>query len=243
MNALLSLEGVTVRYAPELRNALTVLSSVDLQIGPRETVGVLGLERSGKSTLLRVLAGALPPDAGVVRCEGRDLYAVPERERAELVRSTIGFADPASLAASGRYERVVDLVALGLLSGGRSMREAEIAARRALSAAGASSCAEHHPVELTRAERVRVAVARALARQPRVLLVDEPAALPQPEEVDAITRLLRRLARERQIALVVASQDPAVVRGADRVVHVTDGALRTTTRPGVVVQLRPASGA
>jgi predicted ABC-type transport system involved in lysophospholipase L1 biosynthesis ATPase subunit len=230
---LLALEQVTVRRPPpELRSEGPVLRAVDLAIGPREIVGVIGLgERSGKSTLLRVLAGLHPPDEGRVLLEGRSLYEMGARERAEVLRSTIGFADPNALLPS-RCERVVELVALALLGGGLSMQAATSRARRALSEAGVTACGEMSPVELTRAERVRVAIARAIARDPKVLLVDEPAALPDPDEISAVIGLLREIARRRGIALVIASQDPAALRRVDRAVHVTAGALKTSDRRG-----------
>lgn len=240
---LLSLEQVTVRQRPELRSEVVVLRAVDLAIGPRETVGVIGLgERSGKSTLLRVLAGLHPPDEGRVLLEGRSLYELGARERAELLRSTIGFADPDSLTPS-RCDRVVELVALALMGSRLSMQSAMVRARRALNEAGVSACGEMRPAELTRAERVRVSIARAIARDPKVLLVDEPAALPDPDEITAVVGLLREIARRRGIALVIASQDPVALRGVDRAVHVSAGVLRTSSRRGgQVVPFPQASG-
>lgn len=232
---LISLENVTVRHAREQRREVTVLRSVSFDIAPCESIGVIGMERSGKSTLLRVLAGRLLPDEGIVRFEGRSVAAMSDGERAAMLRTAIGLADP-SAVISTRCERVVDHVALGLLSSNVSVREGSILARKALASVGAGECADLMPRELTRGERTRVAIARALVRDPKILLVDEPAATPSPGEIESITRLVRTIARERKIALVMASQDPLALRGADRVVHVTDGTLRTSDRPGTVIE-------
>lgn len=237
MTPLLSLERVTKRYARDQRREVVVLRSVDLEIAARESVGVIGMERAGKSTLLRILAGAVPPDEGVVRFEGRSLNAMTDGERAAVVRSSIALADPVAVIST-RCERVVDHVALGLLSRGLSIRQAGVLARHALGRVGAGECADLFPRELTRGEQTRVAIARALVRDPQVLLVDEPAAMPRPDEIEEITRMVREIVRERGIALVMASQDPLALRGADRVVHVTDGELRTSERRGTVVELR-----
>lgn len=234
MTPLLALENVTKRYARDQRQEVVVLANAFMEIAPRESIGVIGMERSGKSTLLRVLAGALPPDDGAVLFEGRSMAAMSDGERSAIVRSSIGFADPTAIVTT-RCERVVEHVALGLLSAGASLREASVLARRALARVGAGDCADLFPRELSRGEQTRVAIARALVRDPKVLLVDEPAATPRPDEIEEITRLVREIAREREIALVMASSDPLALRGADRIIHVTDGELRTSEKRGTVV--------
>lgn len=236
MTALVSLEGVTVVHARDQRGESLILRDVDLTVRAGERIGVLGTtERSGKSALLRVLAGALAPDAGRVIFDGMSLYEVSDTRRAALLREHIGFADPATLELT-RCDRIVELVAMALMSGRVSMRSAEIRARQALVHARAGACAEMHPSELTRGERVRVAIARAIVRDPKILLVDEPAALPDPGDVDAIMRLLHATARERGIALVVASRDAFVLRGRwDTIVHVSGGDVATSDRAGELV--------
>ena len=245
MTALVALDGVTVRYAPRQRIETTLLRDVTLSIGAGDKVCLIGTsERSGKSALLRVLAGILPPDAGRVDLVGESLYALPDGRRAALLRDRVGYVDPESLTAT-RSHRVVDLVAMGLMSGRISMRSAEIRARQALSRVRASSCADLSPAELTRAERIRVATARALVRDPSILLVDEPAALPDPDEVDSILRLLSRTARERGMALVVASNNAIALgrRRWDMIVHVSAGEITTSERIGEVLPFAPRRSA
>lgn len=240
MTVLLSLEEVTVqpvrRDAPLLRRA-------SLQVDVGERVAVLGaMERSGSSALLRVLAGALPPDGGRVLLAGTDLYAAGDRDRSALLRDMIGLADPLSLALSP-CGRVLEALALGLLPTAVSMRDAEARARHVLAEVGALACAERHPGELTRREQVRVAIARALVRDPKVLLVDEPAALPDPDEVSDIFGLLRSLARGRNLALVVATQDAMALTGGgwDQVVHASFGELTSSQRDAELLPFRPRS--
>jgi predicted ABC-type transport system involved in lysophospholipase L1 biosynthesis ATPase subunit len=242
MAPLISLENVTKRFASDERAEVTVLRDVSFAVEPQESIGVVGLERAGKSTLLRLLAGLVRPDAGVVRFEGRALDALSSEQQATLRRSCIGLADPTAVRST-RCERVVDLVALPLLSAGRTIRGATVVARRTLDRVGATDCADLLPHELTRSELTRVAIARALVRDPRLLLVDEPAAMPSAADIESITRMVRALARDRRIALVMASQDPLALRGADRIVHLTDGELRTSATRGTVVELRRARNA
>ncbi|MGB2711993.1 MAG: ATP-binding cassette domain-containing protein, partial [Conexibacter sp.] len=124
---LLAFEHVSKRYRDLGGREVVVLDRVCFEIDSGDSAGVWGLRRSGKSTLLRIAAGLEPPDAGVVRFDGRDLTRMSERERARLVRTQIGLA-PANWRET-RNVRVVDHVALPLLSSGASLREATISAR------------------------------------------------------------------------------------------------------------------
>jgi ABC-type sulfate/molybdate transport systems ATPase subunit len=99
---------------------------------------------------------------------------------------------------------------------------------------GAADCAEAVPFDLSPGEATRVALALALIRGPKLLLVDEPAIAPSPSEVDEIRELLRSLAGSN-LAVIVASEEVAALRGAPRVVSIGHGRLVSTDRPGTVV--------
>src|SRR6185312_6494637 len=192
---------------------------------------IWGPRRSGKSTLLRIAAGIELPDEGIVRFEGRDITKLSDRQRARLVRTKIGLAH----WRETRNVRVVDHVGLPLLSNGASMREANVRARAVLERVGATSRADVPIFELSPGERTRVAIARALVRDPALLLVDEPALTPSPAERDELYALLRSLAGERGLTLVVASEDLAAIRTARQAMTISDGTLRASQRPGRVV--------
>jgi predicted ABC-type transport system involved in lysophospholipase L1 biosynthesis ATPase subunit len=235
--SLLSLEDVAKRYRCGARE-LVVFDRVSLEVEPGDLVGVWGERRSGKSTLLRLAAGIERPDSGIVRFAGRDIATMSADERAALLLRDIGLVST-SLELGGmrsaRSEAVVDLVAIPLIFDGHSRTEATAAARHALAMCGAADCAHAAPRELKPGERTRVALARALIREPRLLLVDEPAVTQSPSERDAIRDLLHQVTREVPVTTIVASEDVKMLAGAPRVVSVGDGQMASSQRLGTVV--------
>lgn len=230
---LLAFESVTKRAPDAGGRAVALLDRISFAVEAGESVGVWGVRRSGKSTLLRIAAGVEVPDAGAVRFEGRDLGSMSRSEVARLLRTKIGFA-PLERSAT-RSEVVVDHVALPALSLGTSLRDAQIAARKTLERVGGTRCADERLCELSPGERTRVAIARALVRDPALLLVDEPGAVPSPTERDEIYALLRALASDPALTLIVASEDIAAIRTARRAMALSDGALQTSDRAGKVI--------
>ena len=232
----LRFEQVTKTY-PDGRRQTVVLEQASFEIHRGEHVGILGSRRSGKSTLLRLAAGLEAPDEGRVDFEGRELARMPALQRERLLRHDIGL-----LASDdwhpARGERVVDLVALPLLSDGATLHEAQRRARRKLNWAGVANYADDLAASLAVGERMRAMLARALVREPRLLLVDEPAVVPSLTERTELYGLLRAGAREHAATLVVASEDSDATRGTDVLMSIGRGELvRTSGEPGVVVPL------
>jgi predicted ABC-type transport system involved in lysophospholipase L1 biosynthesis ATPase subunit len=233
--ALLSFAHVGKSYS-HVRGDVVVLENVSFEVDAGDCVGIWGMRRAGKSTLLRVAAGIELPDTGDVCFDGRGMGEMGAGLRARLLRGAIGLASTELQAA--RNERVVDHVSLPLMSSGVSFRHASVAGRRVLHRVGAADCADVCMSYLSPGEQIRVALARALVHEPRLLLVDEPATTPSPVERDELHGLLRSLAREEGMTLVVASEDTRALRGMGRMMAISDGRLRTTDRPGMVVPLR-----
>lgn len=231
---LLAFEDVTRHVVDGGGRSNAVLDRVSFEIEAGESVGVWGMRRSGKSTLLRIAAGVELPDTGVVRFEDRDLSRLSRGERAQLLRTKIGLA-PMEWHAT-RNEQVVDHVALPALSDGASLRGAQIAAREVLERVGVTSRADARMVELSPGERTRVSIARALVRDPVLVLVDEPGATPSPGDRDEIYALLRSLGKDPVLTLVVASEDVAAIRAARRALTLSDGQIRSSDREGRVVR-------
>ena len=167
------------RY-PDGRREITVLDDVSLEVDEGDFVGIWGVRRSGKSTLLQIASGKEPPDEGAVRFDGNDVTRMSPDRRAKLLRhGGIGL-----LSVDWSPERnkpVIEHVALPLLSDGMSLREAREPAWRALELVGIASCAYMPADRVSHGERVRVALAQTLVHGPRLLLVDEPAVPLKPE--------------------------------------------------------------
>lgn len=239
--ALLSFEGVAKAYP---RGGI-VFESFDMEIEAGEFVGVWGERRSGKSTLLRLAAGIEGPDAGVVRFGGRDVATLSEKDRSMLRRTDIGLAITESVALpADRTTTVIEQVALPLTFQKVSYTEASTLAHRYLHMVGVGNCITTPPWELRAGERTRVALARALVREPRLLLVDEPAITHSPDERDEIRDLLHDLSRQLNLAMIVASEEITMMAGVPRLLSIGDGKVISRERlPGTLVQFPNARAA
>ena len=205
---------------------LRALDGVDLAVAAREFVAVTGPSGSGKTTLLNMLGALDTPDEGEVRFDGRVVSALSDVERTELRRMRIGFVFQ-------QFHLVPTLtalenVALPLVIAGTKPSERLSRANDALSAVGLGRQASQKASELSGGEQQRVGLARALVRNPQLLLADEPTGnLDSNTGLDVMNLLLG--ARERDgVTVVVVTHDARVASLADRVVRLRDGRLDAT---------------
>ena len=222
---LLALTDVTRRFRDGARE-ITVLDSVSFDVGAGELVGVYGERRAGKSTLMRVAAGLEAPDLGTVVFDRVDVARLSIGGRARLRRRS-GLAlvrgDSRPFAGS---QPVVEYVALPLTNDGLTLGEGESLARPVLDRVGVGALAHVALDRLSLSDRIRVELAQALVREPRLLLVDEPAVLPGPSDSRELQAMLRALAGS-QMAVVIASEDMTALAGVERFLTLADGRLRS----------------
>ena len=231
--SVLSLENVSKRFRRRHRE-LVALRNVSLEIGNGEVVCVSGGRSSGRSTLLRIAAGEEQPDEGRVRFVGTDLRAAPD-----TLRKQIAFCNTRYLPAHGRD--ACEHVAMPLFAVSISRDEAAVRAHRALERVGAADIAFTPPAAWIPSEVVRISLARAIVREPRLLIFDEPTNGVDALERDPLLLLIQRIAHESGIATLHTAGDTASVTGADRVLRLSDGELLGRTAPAAaeVVALRP----
>jgi phosphonate transport system ATP-binding protein len=227
---------VDVRGLTVLLGGRTVLDGVDLHAEPGQLVALLGANGSGKTTLFRALLGLVPPTGGTVALDGVDVVHASARARRRL-RSRVGFV-PQRLGLVGA------LSALGnVLLGGLGRRgtwgalplTAPAAARHeamaALDRVGLADRAGQRTATLSGGQQQRVAIARMLVQRPAVVLADEPVASLDPAAATAIMALLRRLADEDRMAIVVTlHQLDHVAHAADEVAGLRDGRVLFSVR-------------
>ncbi|TDC51784.1 ABC transporter ATP-binding protein [Jiangella ureilytica] len=216
--AVVELAGVVREYpgAPPVR----ALDGVDLRIGAGELVAIVGPSGSGKSTLLHVLGTLDRADAGTVRIDGHDVGALSDAQLSALRARRIGFVFQQFFLTPG--VSALDNVADGLLYTGLSLRERRDRAHDGLAAVGLTHRETHRPNQLSGGERQRVAVARALAGSPSLLLADEPTGNLDTVAGRGVVDLLHELHRAGT-TVVVITHDLDVARSLPRQVHLRDG--------------------
>ncbi|MCA8981166.1 MAG: ABC transporter ATP-binding protein [Planctomycetes bacterium] len=211
---------------------LTILDGIDLAIDAGELVAVLGPSGSGKSTLLGLLAGLDRPTSGSVLVDGRPIEGLDEDELALLRHSRIGFVFQSFQLLGNLTARENVLTPLEL-TGFAGARER---ADEVLREVGLADRAHHYPSQLSGGEQQRVAVARAFAPRPTLLLADEPTGNLDSETGERVLQLLLDMRERHGTTLVLVTHDQAVASRADRQVHMIGGKLVSDT--GAPVQPR-----
>jgi ABC-type lipoprotein export system ATPase subunit len=235
---LLSFENVSKRY-PDGGREIVVLHTVTFELQAGASLGVCGAPYSGKSTLLRLAAAIESPDGGSIRFDGQDITGLSGSGRAQLLRSAVALLSGADWLTSPG-EIVLEHVAMSIGSGGLTLREAKRRALVALDAVGVGAVgAAERTASLSVEQRARVMLARALVREPRLLLVDEPAPMPRLTDHERFCATLRRVTRERGIALMIASQDMGTLGGMGTLMSFSAGGelVSTGEQRGTVVEL------
>lgn len=204
-----------------------VLHGISLTVETGEVLGVIGPNSSGKTTLLRLLSRVLVPEAGSVSLFGRNLSTLTQREvarTAAVVPQEFQVAFPftvAQVVAMGRYP-----YARGM---GLETSEDRQVAKHAMHETGTAHLATKYLDQLSSGEKQRVVIARALAQQPRLLLLDEPTAHLDLSHQVEILGLLKRLRAERGLTTIIVSHDlNAAIESSDRLLLLKEGRILTT---------------
>jgi putative ABC transport system ATP-binding protein len=220
---------VLVDGADKSFGPVSALRQVSLKVKSGEAVAITGRSGSGKSTLLSLIGGLEQPDRGKVLLDGKPIWK--QRHPAHARREIVGFIFQRHLLLSTLSARANVEVPLIGASGHRSQRRAR--ALELLAEVGLADRADHLPHELSGGERQRVAVARALANQPHLLLADEPTGALDSQTSERVLDLLFRLRDAFGMTMIVVSYDSAVGARADRTVNLIDGQIQTPTEPAL----------
>jgi putative ABC transport system ATP-binding protein len=210
-----------VRKTFEAENApVRALRGVDLTVAAGDFVAVMGPSGCGKSTLLNLVAGLDVPDEGTITVAGQEVTGLNEDDLARLRRKHIGIVFQFFNLLEGMT--VLENVALPSIIAGRRRRMAETRARDLLDLLGIGDKAAAVPGVLSGGQRQRLAIARALANEPTLLLADEPTGALDSEGGTEVIELLRRLHAGGQ-TLILVTHDADVAEAAERIARMKDG--------------------
>jgi len=218
--AVLALRGIEKSYRD---GEIAVLRGADVTLQPGEVVALVAPSGAGKSTLLH-MAGLLDtPDAGTVTLGGVDMTGLPDRARTEARRRDIGFVYQFHHLLP-EFTAAENLI-LPQLANGIGRAEAEARAMELLSGVGIGPRAGHRPAALSGGEQQRVAICRALANTPKLLLADEPTGNLDPDTSDVAFCTLMKLVRETGLSALIATHNLALAARMDRVLKLENGVL------------------
>ena len=222
----LELRGIVREYKSG-PTVLKVLDGTDLTLNRGELVGLVGPSGSGKSTLLHTAGLLERAEGGEVLLDGEEVLKLSDSVRTRLRREKLGFV----------YQfhhllpefNALDNVAMPLMVNGVKRKAAREKARSMLAEMGLAERATHQPGQLSGGEQQRVAISRALANDPKLVIADEPTGNLDPATTDRVFASLIKIALSEGAAVLVATHNMALTRHMDRVLTLQDGKLTTFT--------------
>ena len=214
-NALFRMRGVTKEYRVG-ESVIRALRGIDLDLNAGEMLVLLGASGSGKSTLLNILGGLDSATSGSVRYRDLELCGADESDLTEFRRDHVGFVFQF-------YNLIPSLTARENVAIVTEIAREPMTPDDALALVDLTERAEHFPAQLSGGEQQRVAIARAIAKQPAVLLCDEPTGALDSKTGIKVLKALEHVNRELGTATAIITHNAAIADMADRVVHLSDG--------------------
>jgi len=208
-------ENVTKSYGSGAAK-INALAEVNFGINKGEFCVLLGSSGAGKTTLLNMLGGMDTITSGSIHFAGRDVSALSKKELVEYRRHDVGFVFQF-------YNLIPNLTALENVEIAAQLCKNPIPAKEALDMVGLSERKNNFPAQLSGGEQQRVAIARAIAKNPRLLLCDEPTGALDYVTGKAVLKLLYDLSKERGMTVIVITHNQAIAPMADRVIHIKSG--------------------
>ena len=225
-DSILVCDGVVKIYKTE-DVEVVALQGLDLRIDRGELVAIIGKSGSGKSTLLNMIGGLVKPTAGRIYVDGKDLFSMTEAQLVEYRKQTVGFVWQNSGQNLFPYLNALQNVEAPLYFIKMSEKDRREKAMDLLRMTGIEHRAQSYPGQLSGGEQQRVAIAVALANDPKILLADEPTGAVDSKTSDMIQDLFRKLNAELSLTVIIVTHDISLANKVSRVIMVSDGKIST----------------
>jgi lipoprotein-releasing system ATP-binding protein len=221
MPELLEARNISKSY-PTPRGPLPILNDVTLSLAPGDAISIIGPSGTGKSTLLYILGALDPPTSGEVLLEGRNPFTLSDKDVSEFRNTQVGFVfqDHCLLPQCTVLENVLIPTMVGADENGTAQR-----AKQLLDQVGLSHRLDHRPAELSGGEKQRVSIARAMIRNPKLLLCDEPTGNLDRHTALQVADLLVEINRTSKNILVVVTHSAELAGRFPRVFELAEGQL------------------
>ena len=203
--------------------SLNVLKGISLKVERGEVVSITGPSGAGKTTLLQIIGSLDKPDGGRVLYDGQDITRMNEKEISAFRNRHIGFVFQFHQLLP--EFTAIENITIPMLIAGEGMRQATSRAKELLEMLGLADRAGHKPSELSGGEKQRIAVARALANQPDVILADEPSGSLDTKNKEDLHKLFFNLRDQLGQTFVIVTHDESLAAMTDRTIHLLDGAI------------------
>lgn len=212
---------ITLQNIHKSFGQLEVLKGIDLHIGAREVVSIVGPSGAGKTTLLQIMGTLYKPDAGSINIAGQDVLSLKGARLSRFRCEHLGFVFQFHQLLP-EFSALENVMIPGLIA---RRKESEVKARglELLDYLGLADRADHRPSQLSGGEKQRVAVARALMNKPDVILADEPSGSLDSHNKEDLHRLFFRLRDEMGQTFVIVTHDEQLATLTDRTIHLVDG--------------------
>jgi lipoprotein-releasing system ATP-binding protein len=224
MSIILSSENITKSYQSTKKVKLEVLKSISVEIEANKISVIVGASGAGKSTLLHLLGGLDRPDSGSVFYEQKNIFDFNNDKLAKFRNENMGFVFQFHHLLP--EFTAVENVSIPQMIKGVSLKSATKNSIRLLEIVGLKDRAEHKPAELSGGEQQRVAVARALANDPKIIFADEPTGNLDSANSDSIHKLLFDLRDNFKKTFVIVTHNPELMKLADFILEIKDGVIK-----------------
>ena len=226
MSLILTAENLSKSYQSNKKNILQVLKSISLEIEENKISVIVGASGAGKSTLLHLLGGLDRPDNGKVFYEQKNIFEFSNDKLAKFRNENMGFVFQFHHLLP--EFTAIENIAIPQMINGTSLNKTLKKSQQLLETVGLIERAEHKPAELSGGEQQRVAVARALANDPKIIFADEPTGNLDSANSESIHKLLFDLRDNYNKTFVIVTHNPELMKLADVIFEIKDGIIKRT---------------